>query len=234
MYADDRGAGSGRFGAGIATLAIHGVLAAGLLWGLSIDAGPPGEGEAPLATFDLSEPPPPPPPQQEEEDAAPEEAGEEGVKGEALPKEAPVAKIPLSETPAATKAEDGRDANAGAGTQGTGTGAGGQGSGGGGGGDGGVASRAQRISGALRDSDYPRGLEDQGVAGTVAISLRVRTDGRVDNCRVIGSSGSGVLDGLTCRLYTERFRFRPAMTANGTPVESTLQTSFTWGTRRRR
>lgn len=235
MYADREGTGTRRVGAGLATLAIHGVIAAGLLWGLAIDPGAPDEAQPPPATFDLTPPPPPPPPeQQRQEDAAPKVAGDEGKKGEALPREAPHAKIPLSEIPAATTAEDGRDADAGAGTQGTGTGAGGSGSGEGGGGDGGVASRAQRISGALRDSDYPRGLEAQGLAGTVGISFRVRADGRVDACRVVSSSGSALLDTLTCRLYTERFRFRPAMTAAGTPVESTLRTSFTWGTRRRR
>ena len=235
MYVDQHGIGSRRFGAGLATLAIHGVLAAGLLWGLAIDGGPPDEDTAPLATFDLTPPPQPPPPEEQtREDAAPEAAGAEGKTGEALPKEAPAARIPLSEMPAAARAEDGSDAIAGAGTQGTGTGAGGQGSGGGGGGDGGVASRAQRIAGALRDSDYPRGLEDQGLGGTVAISFGVRIDGRVDRCTVVRSSGHAMLDELTCRLYTERFRFRPATTASGAPVESTLQTSFTWGTRRRR
>lgn len=233
MYGDYRGTGQRRLGAGIATLAIHGVLAAGLLYGLAIDAGPPGEGESPVATFDLTEPPPPPPPPEpvQEPDRAPEAAGTEGREGEALPREAPVAKIPLSEVPAATKAESGTDTNAGAGTQGTGTGAGGSGSGEGGGGTG---SAAVRISGALRDSDYPRELENLGVAGTTTISFRVRTDGLTDNCRVVGSSGSAVLDGLTCRLFTERFRFRPATTAAGRPVEATLRTSFTWGTRRRR
>lgn len=236
MYADYPGAGSRRVGAGLATLAIHGVLAAGLLWGLSIDGAAVGDRNPRLTTFDLTQPPPPPPPpeQPETEDAAPEAPAPEGKKGEALPVEAPVAKIPLSERPAATKAEDGRETDAGAGGQGTGQGAGGQGSGSGGGGDGGIASRAQRIAGALRDSDYPRGAEEQGLAGTVAISFRVRTDGRVDGCRVVRSSGHAILDDLTCRLYTERFRFRPAMTASGNPVESTLQTSFTWGTRRRR
>jgi protein TonB len=234
MYADHAGAGSRRLGAGLATLAIHGLLAAGLLWGLSIDAGTPGDAEPPLATFDLTPRPPPPPEPQQERDAAPKAAGPEGRKGEALPREAPVARIPLSETPAAAKAEDGRDADAGAGTQGTGLGAGGQGAGSGGGGNGGVATRAERIAGALRDSDYPRGAEEQGLAGTVAISFRVRTDGRVGDCKVVASSGHALLDNLTCRLYSERFRFRPAMTAGGAPVETTLHTSFTWGTRRRR
>lgn len=234
MYADYPGAGARRVGAGLATLAIHGVLAVGLLWGLSVKGEGAGEGDPRLTTFDLTPPPPPPPPEPQPDDAAPEAPAPEGANAEALPVEAPVARIPLSETPAAPKAEDGRETSAGAGSQGAGPGAGGAGMGAGGGGDGGIASRAQRIAGALRDRDYPRGAEDLGLAGTVAIAFRVRTDGRVDSCRVVRSSGHAILDDLTCRLYTERFRFRPAMTANGTPVESTLQTSFTWGTRRRR
>jgi hypothetical protein len=42
-----------------------------------------------------------------------------------------------------------------------------------------------------------------------------------------------LLDGLTCRLFTQRFRFKPATNAAGAAVESTLQTSFTWGIRGR-
>lgn len=235
MYADQHGTGSRRFGAGLATLAIHGLLAAGLIWGLSVRGTPPrAEGPA-LATVDLRPPPPPPPSEPARtQDAAPKAAGAEGATGEALPVEAPPAKIPLADRPAAPQAQQGSDASAGAGAQGSGTGAGGEGAGPGGGGEGGIATRAQRIAGALRDSDYPRGAERLGLEGTVAISFRVRTDGLVDRCTIVRSSGHAILDDLTCRLYTERFRFRPAMTASGVAVESTLQTSFTWYTRRQR
>jgi protein TonB len=68
----------------------------------------------------------------------------------------------------------------------------------------------------------------------VGIGFRVRTDGRVDRCTVVRSSGYALLDDLTCRLVTARYRFRPATDASGAAVESSLQTSFTWGTRRRR
>ena len=50
---------------------------------------------------------------------------------------------------------------------------------------------------------------------------------------VVRSSGHALLDDLTCRLFTERYRFIPATTAEGRPVESVLQTTFTWSTRRR-
>jgi len=123
---------------------------------------------------------------------------------------------------------------AGAAASGAGPGAGGSGNGtwagsGGNGGGGGAAVPAQRVAGALSDRDYPR---DAGRAGgTVGIAFTVRSDGRVDGCRVLGSSGSARLDGLTCSLVTQRFRYRPARDASGQAVDSTLRTAFTWGTR---
>lgn len=234
MYLEHEGAGPRRVAAIAATAAIHGVIAAGLIWGLSVADGDTTAPDARVLTVDVTEPPPPvPPPPPAPEDSAPAEQppAPSGVKGEALPREAPKVAVPLVTAPAATVAGDGRDANAGAGSEGTGTGAGGSGTGGGGGG-GGIATPAERIAGAVRDSDYPRNAPP-GAAGTVAISFRVRTDGRVDRCIVTGSSGHPVLDNLTCQLFTQRYRFRPAMTAKGAPVESTLRTSFTWGTRRR-
>lgn len=124
---------------------------------------------------------------------------------------------------------------AGAGLAGSGHGAGGSGSGSGAGssgtatGSGAVVAPAQRIAGTLSDRDYPRGAGHP--AGTVAIAFRVRTDGAVDGCQVIASSGVPALDSLTCRLVQQRFRYRPARDASGHPVETTLRTSFTYGAR---
>ena len=234
MYATHDGESKRRIGAAAATVAVHALVIAGLAWGLSFDRSPV-EPTQPLAvTVALDEPPPPPrPPVERSEpqrtpDAAP---APEGQTGDALLREAPSAAIPLAVAPAAPVAGDGRDVDGGSGTQGSGSGAGGSGTGEGGGGSG---TPAQRIAGALRDSDYPRAAEQAGLAGTVAISFRVRTDGSVDRCEVVRSSGAELLDGLTCRLFTQRFRFRPATDAAGQPIDSTLQTSFTWGTRRRR
>jgi protein TonB len=231
MYGEHDHAGGRRIAAGIATLAIHAVIAAGLILGLaSGDAPRRGEDDR-LVTVDLDTPPPPPP---ESEPASPAKSrpAPEGAKGNPLPREAPVAAIPLAVAPAAPVAGEGADAASGASSQGNGAGAGGTGSGGGG--DGGLASPARRIAGALRDSDYPRAAEADGLAGTVGIGFRVRTDGRVDRCTVVRSSGSALLDNLTCSLFTARYRFRPATDASGAAIESSLQTSFTWGTRRRR
>ena len=220
--------------AGVATLAVHGALAALLIFGLASGDTPRSTVDDPLVTVDLSKPLPPPPPKRAPDRAAPEPPAAEGAKGNPLPREAPPAAIPMVVAPAAAIAGAGADAASGAGSEGRGAGAGGSGSGSGGGGNGGLASPARRIAGALRDSDYPREAETAGLAGTVGISFRVRTDGRVDRCTVVASSGYAILDGLTCRLFTERYRFRPATDVSGAAVESNLQTSFTWGTRRRR
>ena len=232
MYGEHDYAGRRRLAAGAATLAIHAGLAAILIWGLA-ERGRPGKPDSALVTVALDRPKPPPPPTEPapKQAAAKAAPAPEGVKGEAMPREAPRPALPFPMPPAASVASEGRDASGGAGSAGTGSGAGGSGTGGGGGGGG---SPAVRIAGALLDSDYPRGAEAEGLAGTVGISFRVRTDGAVDRCAVTRSSGSKLLDGLTCRLFTQRFRFRPAINGAGQPIESTLSTSFTWGTRRRR
>ena len=41
------------------------------------------------------------------------------------------------------------------------------------------------------------------------------------------SSGAPLLDDLTCRLFTARYRFRPATNARGEAVERTLWNSLT-------
>jgi len=232
MYGQHDDAGKRRVVAAIATLAIHGAIAAVLIWGLAGDDVSRGQPDSPLVEVNLTVPPPPPPHNQ-----APNRAKKlpapDGAKGKPLPREAPEVAVPLTIAPAAPVAGDGRDPAAGAGAQGSGSGAGGTGTGDGGDG-GGVASPAQRIAGALRDSDYPRDARGAGMAGTVAIAFRVRTDGHADRCSIVRSSGYAVLDHLTCRLFTARYRFRPATNAAGEEIESTLQTSFTWGTRRRR
>lgn len=230
MYRNDERAGWRRAGALASTLAVHGALAALLIWGLAIDRGAAGpERPEAVAAFDVAPPPPPP---EADPDLPPDAPAPAGRTAEAAPLEAPqpALPIPVAPAPAAPDPADGNEPSAGSGASGSGPGAGGAGAGSGGGG---VATPARRIAGALRDSDYPRAAEAARMGGVVGISFRVRTDGRVDRCTIVRSSGHALLDDLTCRLFTERYRFSPAMTAQGQPVESTLQTTFTWSTRRR-
>ncbi|MFA9201283.1 MAG: hypothetical protein ACEQR8_08890, partial [Cypionkella sp.] len=102
-------------GAGAATLAIHGVLAAALLWGLAVAPDAADPPPPPLATFELtpSPPPPPPPPPRPRPEASsapgPEgaAAGAEAARGDAVPREAPPARVALAEPPAAPRAGSG-------------------------------------------------------------------------------------------------------------------------------
>ena len=182
-----------------------------------------------IVTAEL-EPPPPPAP-----DAVEEGAPAEPSRGESEEPSRPEPERPLAVPTPAEPAPDagagaasgaGAAAGSGAGTGGSGTGSG-SGQGGGGRGSGTVTPPV-RIAGALSDADYRRVGPPKGAGGTVAIAFRVTTDGRVENCRVERSSGWDVLDSATCRLVTERFRFRPARDAAGRAVPWSLGTTFTW------
>ena len=224
-----------RIGAAAAAGAIQFGLAAMIIWGLAgRQQGPPQPDTQFVAITPTKQPAPTPTPTQPEESAP---AAPPAPKAKAKPVAAPSPPIAIATpTPAATVAGQGAQMSAGAALAGTGSGAGGQGqgTGAGGSGDGGGGGRTWppvRVAGSLSDRDYPR--EAGGFGGTVAIRFRVRDDGRVDRCQVIGSSGEGLLDELTCELVEARFRYRPARDASGRPVDYVLRTSFTWGLRRR-
>lgn len=135
-----------------------------------------------------------------------------------------VEKTPASGSEASAGASPTPGPGTGAGGQGSGLGSGGQGSGTGGGGR---PTRAQRIAGALSDSDYP-GSRRRGEVETVSVRFTVEADGRVSGCDVMRSSGNAKLDATTCRLIERRFRYRPATDARGKPVPSVVSTMFDW------
>ena len=151
----------------------------------------------------------------------------------------PVVPLPLpSPVVAAPVAGRGSDPSAGAADiRGPGTGSGGFGDGfgsgrggygGGGGGGGGAVRPPRRIRGSLRDSDYPPGLGEMGIGGTVSVIYAVQPDGRVTNCRITRSSGSRILDETTCRLIQQRFRYDPARDRFGRPVRSGIVEDHSW------
>ncbi|HWT13829.1 MAG TPA: energy transducer TonB, partial [Allosphingosinicella sp.] len=119
----------------------------------------------------------------------------------------------------------------GSGGLGDGTGSGGDGGGGGGGGgygDGRGLSPPRWLRGRIRDSDYPPGLGEAGIGGTVSVRYTVETDGRVSGCMVTRSSGSGALDRTTCRVIEERFRFDPSRDGRGRPIRSQIVENHEW------
>ena len=121
-----------------------------------------------------------------------------------LPAKPPVAAAPVAGTGSAT--------TSGAANYGTGPGAGGSGTGRGGGGTGDFSgyTPARRIS-KIPDSQYRRIRAASGQSsGSIGITLKVNTDGRPSNCRIVRTSGNPVADALFCELAVDYVRFRPA------------------------
>lgn len=181
--------------------------------------------------FDIPlDPPRPalPKPEPTRKPATPREEGDAGAPGrKASPRETAVPKAPIAVKPteAPPVAGTGHENAAGATDKGEGTGASGQGTGlgagAGGTGTGGGASKAVKIAGDISSArDYPRASRELRLGHQVVVVMRVGTDGRVKSCRVSQPSPDAEADRITCRLATERFRFRPARDGAGNAVEA--------------
>jgi protein TonB len=205
-----------------AVVLVHVALAFVILAGLNVRTI--GHAVDHLRTFNVVEipppPPEPPPPPAKKAQRAKREAGAPAKKAEATPVVAPKAKIrtrPLSPVIASPVAGTGSASRSGASTAGNGTGAGGNGNGPGGGGDYAEFTPARRIS-KIPDREYRR-LAATGIHnGSVGITIKVNTDGRISNCRIARSSGDGYADSTMCRLAQQYVRFRPARDPAGQPV----------------
>lgn len=235
----------GRAGAAAGVAALHVLLAYALLTGLAVDVGR-AVGER-IKAFDVIQQPPPPPPVSipppVKVDAREGAAAPPSLKARPTPVVAPRRnrRSPIAAVEKATKHPEGSNPRAGSSaTPGPGTGAGGQGQGTGAGGQGtGTGSgvrpvRAQRISGRLDNSDYPRASLRAGIEGTVVVRYTVNPDGRVSGCRIIRSSANAELNATTCRLIEQRFRYRPARDASGIPVPDIVSRTYDWSLPSRR
>jgi TonB family protein len=80
----------------------------------------------------------------------------------------------------------------------------------------------------INESDYPSAALRAGEQGTVTFRLDVDVEGRVTACTVIASSGSAILDSVTCRLLTERVTFEPARDAKGNPTSGHFRSRIGW------
>lgn len=183
-------------------------------------------------TFDVPLDPPKPTPTP----TTPEPAGAAAEEGRKSVAKATVAKasVPAKKVPAPPVTSTGNDVRSGAAAQGQGTGGGGEGAGtgsgaSGNGSGGGLARKAEKIAGDIRSTrDYPAASQEQRIGKRVVIVLNVGADGRVTGCKVWRASGVPEADAVTCRLATERFRFRPATDAAGNPVASTYGWEQRW------
>ena len=226
------------------SIALTGGILAVLVFGFGTAHAPiavPG-----LVSVELREPAPPPKPKQRPEQrraekAAPKnEAGMRNLRNTATPIVAPPV-VPLIVPPpiaVATQADMGSAAQTGASPlPGPGRGAGSYGDGLGGGGTGGdgdgtgsgVAVRGpRRTAGRLSFSDLPEDTLAIGQEAAVRVVFAVNADGRVENCRVDRASDIPAIDGLTCRLIEQRFRYRPAIDRSGRPVRAFVRETHTW------
>ena len=199
-----------------------------------------------LKLFNLADQPPPPimpPPEQTRSETRKPRDPEGAAAPPALkntpteivtPKVEPLRPTPL---PAAPVPGLGTAPAAGAApTPGPGTGRGGIGNGlgsgmsgyGNGGGGNGRAASAQHVAGDIANGDYPPSAVNARAQGTTIFSGIVGPDGRLEDCRVIRSSGNRALDETTCRLALRRLRYRPATDAAGRPIASTVREEQSW------
>lgn len=76
----------------------------------------------------------------------------------------------------------------------------------------------------LTHRDYPEEALRGRQIGEVLVRLTVSPSGAVSNCTVLVSSGWPSLDEVSCRRFRERARYRPAVGADGSPVEANVTT----------
>ncbi len=183
-------------------------------------------------TFDVPLDPPKPSP----EPTVPDPVGASGEKGRKAVAKVVIAKarVPAKPVPAPSAASTGNDVRSGAAAQGQGTGGGGEGFGTGSGASGkgsggGLARKPEKIAGDIRSTrDYPARTRQDRIGKSVVILLTVGTDGRVAGCKIWRASGVPEADAVTCRLAIDRFRFRPAIDAQGRPTEATYGWEQRW------
>jgi len=227
-----------RLKAAICVGAFHVLIGYVLLAGFAVKISRQSDDK--LKIFDVSAdvlPAPEPAPLKNENRKASGAAAPKNLKSVATETAAPVPVILLPIVPpfiVAPKPSSGLDHSSGASTvPGPGTGSGGQGVGSGSGrygdGDGdGDETPPRRISGRIKDSDYPAAAGDAGVGGTVSVRYRVGIDGRASACSITRSSGSDALDAATCRIIEQRFRYAPSRDAGGNPVSSIIEENHSW------
>lgn len=83
-------------------------------------------------------------------------------------------------------------------------------------------------TGWVTTNDYPLRALSRGWEGTLTYAVAVDARGRVEDCRIVSSSGHQILDDTACRMITRRARFEPAINANGSTVAGTYRGTVAW------
>ncbi|WP_172808136.1 energy transducer TonB [Croceicoccus mobilis] len=211
-----------KLGIMVAVGLLHLVAILALLRAFDIDVVPQVTQTITSFAVDAPEEPAPPPTEPEPEGASAPPA----PKAEPQPKAAPEPKVVVKpDPPLPVVVADGTESRSGASEAGAGSGGGGDGigtgSGGSGSGMGGapIARRAVKIAGDINDArDYPRRSSRDRLGTSVTVFFDIGVDGVPRNCTVTSPSGDPESDRITCQLIEQRFRYRPALDANGRPV----------------
>lgn len=77
-------------------------------------------------------------------------------------------------------------------------------------------------------NDYPDEALANGEEGRVSLLLHVDSEGGVERCDVVRSSGFESLDRATVEIFTERAKFVPASDGQGHPVEGSFEITIHW------
>lgn len=82
-------------------------------------------------------------------------------------------------------------------------------------------------------SAQPAGAEGDAAAHParsrlVTVSVELDAQGRVQQCRVTGSSGVKELDELSCRAVRENGHYEPVLDEDGKPVPASIIHTLTW------
>jgi protein TonB len=228
----DRSWQSGKIGPAIGAVAIHALLGYALIAGLKVALPVRLAGDS-LIVINLQPPPPPQPrPEPPPKPRIPDKEGGAAPAPKAEPLPIITAPVPAPPIPPrlipALPTIAGGGAGGGTGGIGTGQGSGGTGTGQGeGAGDGRGFTSARQIGGRFRNSDFPASAKG---AGRLRIGVRyaVAPSGSVDQCEIIQPSGYPEVDAMTCRVITERYRFRPARDGEGVPITEVLEEDYSW------
>jgi protein TonB len=209
---------------------VHLLLAYALIAGLRVGVLRRLDETSPLVVLDLKPPPPPqpaqpPPPKPRKQGGAPKNVRPSAPAPQAA-HPAPAPPLPVPVVPTLPALSSG-GVTAGAAAQGNGGAGSGTGSGKGSGAGSGFTP-ARQIGGRFRNSDFPQSARDAGQRLRISVRYAVGPSGNVDRCEIVDSSGYPEVDAMTCRVITERYRFKPAHDGDGYPVTQVMEEDYSW------
>ena len=90
------------------------------------------------------------------------------------------------------------------------------------------AQAVQPLTSYFSSGDYPAQALSEHSTGRVGVRLMIDEKGAVKECATTETSGSGVLDAMTCIVLQDRAKFHPALDIDGKPVKSFDDTRVKW------